>query len=219
MATTKSVELKKPEFETILNSVATALAAKIGGSWQTEFKEDYHYPCCHLVQDGKTRFWVQNSWPYGKLQFSISLDKTEQPTSGRSYAFDQLWKQSTTEINCSYSKTAGAIAADIKRRLWPSVGELVAKAIEDGDNEKKRQAYEKQGIAKLVEAIGNAGEYRDGNNSGHSPYINLKLGEGYGDIKAAFYSAGNASVSIELKSLPLEAAIEVCKALQAIKHS
>lgn len=217
MTTLRKEELKGEQFATLMELIAKGLAAEIGGNWSVDIKEDYHYPNCHLVCNGKQRLFVRNSWPYGKLKISVSLDKTELPTSGRSYAFDQLWKESTTAINCSYSKSARAIAADIKRRLWPSVGKLVAKAIEDGENECKRVAYQDEQMARLIKAIGNAGEYRDKKNNGTSPYIRLNLPEGYGDIKATFYSEGNASISIELRSLDIESAIRICEALQAIE--
>ena len=218
MATIKAAELKQPELENIVDLLAKGLAAEIGGNWSVEFAKDSHYAHCWLSCDSKRRLFIGNSWPYGKLAISISLDKSELPTSGRSYAYDALWKQSTTEINCSYSKSAGAIAADIKRRLWPSVLELVAKAIEDGENERKRQAYEKEQTARLIQAIGNAGEYRHA-NSGHSPYIHLSLPEGYGDIKPTFYYEGNASVSIELRSLDIKSAIVICEAIEALHRS
>lgn len=207
-------ELKKPELENIVNLLARGLAAEIGGNWSVEISDDYHYAHCWMLLDGKRRLFIRNSWPYGKLEISISLDKTEYPTSGRSYAFDQLWKESTTSINCSYSKSAGTIAADIKRRLWPSVGKLVSKVIEDGENERKRKAYASECMAKLMATIRDAGELCK--SSGGEPYIRLNLLEGYGDITPAFYSEGNASVSIELRSLDIETAIKVCEVLATI---
>lgn len=214
MATLRKEELKGEQFATLMTLVAKGLSSEIGGNWSADIQNDFHYPNCHLVCNGKQRFFVRNSWPYGKLEISISLDKTELPTSGRSYAFDQLWKESTTSINCSYSKSAGTIAADIKRRLWPSVGKLVSKAIEDGENERKRKAYASEGIAKLMTAIRDAGELRK--SSGGEPYIALRLDEGYGDIKPAFYSEGNASISFDLRSLDMESAIKLCEALATI---
>jgi hypothetical protein len=213
------IELSKEQLKQLGSDIALCLCEQTKQVWTVSYGNDWNI-VIGLHCNGRQRVWAKSGWDKpGMLTCFASMNKEELPPNNRDYKYSEARKGQNTSINVSLSREPEAIAKDIVKRLLPIANELVAAAKLDKDNEQKRQAYETECVDNLTRAIGNAGEYRDGKASGHSPYINLKLGEGYGEIKAAFYSEGNASVDISLKSLPLETAIKVCQALATIKSN
>ena len=72
-------------------------------------------------------------------------------------------------------------------------------------------------MQKLVDAIGDAGDLRK--NLSGNPIIDLRLADGYGDVYPQFYSEGNGSVEIKLRSLSVEMATAVCELLAQYKRT
>lgn len=220
MATTNT-QLTKTEFEQFAKAICKALAVQTGDSWTTEFPFDNDWnQCFNLLRYGKKRLWGKPNWDkQGMITFFTSLDSGENP-QGYSYNYDRARKENTLQINCGMSKTPEKIAKDLINRLVPSAIVLADAAILDVENEKMRQGFAERETARLVDALGSVGNYRQG-NGGNSPSIDIRFAEnfdcGYGEVKPSFYSDGKASVAIELRSLPLETAIKICQALATIK--
>lgn len=210
-----ATKMTATEFKAWASDIALCLCKQTKDIWTTEYPLDSEWNhCVNFVRNGKRRLWAKPDWnKNGMVTVFPTLDNAENPRN-HSYNFDRVRKENPTSINCGMSKSPEKIAKDIITRILPAALLLADAATLDNETEAKRQDFAATETARLVEAIGNAGEYRDGKASGHSPYINLRIGEGYGEINPSFYSTGTASIEFKLRSLDVETAIAVCKLLQ-----